>query len=100
MTCTESETVEVERLVPLDLWLAENRRTRSIWQAGSPHLRSPDQMPRWLRRHERRLTERGAVMRLGAAWRIIEPTFRPVLFEILGEEREHALPQRTSSSGN
>lgn len=41
-------------------------------------------------RHEVRLTERGAVMRLGTAWRIVEPTFHPVLFEILGEERECA----------
>jgi hypothetical protein len=90
MTCTESGAVEVERFVPLDLWLAENRRARSIWQTGSPGLRSPDQMPRWLRRHEKRLTERGAVMRIGKAWRIVEPTFRPVLLEILGEERERA----------
>ncbi|WP_157129893.1 hypothetical protein [Burkholderia pseudomallei] len=45
-------------------------------------------MGKWLRRHEARLMERRAVLRLGKAWRIVEPGFRPVLFEILGEERE------------
>jgi len=47
-------------------------------------------MGKWLKRHEARLTQRGAVMRLGNAWRIIEPHFRPVMIEILTEEREHA----------
>ena len=45
-------------------------------------------MNKWLRRHEERLTARGAVLRLGKAWRIIEPAFRPALFEILTEERD------------
>jgi hypothetical protein len=88
VTCTESEVVEVERLVPLETWLHENARARSIWRFGSPRLTGPADMGKWLRRHEARLTERGAVMRLGTAWRIVEPAFCPVLFEILGEERE------------
>jgi hypothetical protein len=83
-------TGEIERLVPLDRWIWENYRTRSIWQSGSPHLREPAGMGRWLRRHEIRLTDSGAVLRLGNAWRLIEPTFKTVLFEILAEERERA----------
>jgi hypothetical protein len=47
-------------------------------------------MAKWLKRHETRLTQRGAVMRLGNAWRIIEPHFRLVMLEILAEEREQA----------
>jgi hypothetical protein len=86
----KNDEIEIQRLVPLDTWLHENARMRSIWRFGSPRLTSPADMGKWLRRHEARLTERGAVMRLGAAWRIVEPTFRPVLFEILGEERERA----------
>jgi hypothetical protein len=82
--------VEIERLVPLETWLHENRRMRSIWRFGSPRLTGPDNMARWLKRHEKRLTERGAVMRLGNAWRIVEPAFRPAMFEILGEERDAA----------
>lgn len=88
VTCIESGVAEVERLVPLETWLHENARMRSIWRFGSPRLTGPADMGKWLRRHEARLTERGAVMRLGTAWRIVEPTFHPVLFEILGEERE------------
>jgi len=80
--------VELQRLVPLALWAHENARVRSIWRFGSPHLTGPEDMNKWLRRHEARLTERGAVMRIGTAWRIVEPEFRPVLFEILAEERE------------
>ena len=87
---TTTETADVERLVPLDTWLHENARMRSIWRFGSPRLTGPADMGKWLRRHEAKLTARGAVMRLGTAWRIVEPMFRPVLFEILGEEREHA----------
>ncbi|CAG4891443.1 hypothetical protein [Paraburkholderia gardini] len=95
MTCTESEVVEVERLVPLETWLHENARARSIWRFGSPRLTGPAEMGKWLRRNEARLTERGAVMRLGSAWRIIEPTFLPVLFEILSEECERATKTRS-----
>lgn len=90
MTSTEFEVSEVERLVPLETWLHENARARSIWRFGSPRLTGPADMGKWLRRHEARLTERGAVMRLGTAWRIVEPAFRLVLFEILGEERDRA----------
>lgn len=85
-----SNDAEMQRLVPLETWLYENARTRSIWRFGSPRLTGPDDMAKWLRRHETRLTDRGAVMRLGKAWRIVEPAFRPVLFEILGEERDSA----------
>ena len=92
VTCTESTADEIERLVPLETWLHENARMRAIWRSGSPRLTGPADMGKWLRRHEARLTEHGAVMRLGNAWRIIEPTFRPVLFEILDEERERATP--------
>jgi hypothetical protein len=81
---------EAERLVPLDTWSHENARNRSIWQHGSPHLTEPEGMGKWLKRHEARLTERGAVIRLGNAWRVIEPAFKPVMFEILGEERDKA----------
>ncbi|MFM0363701.1 hypothetical protein [Paraburkholderia sediminicola] len=86
--------VEAERLLPLETWLHENARARSIWRSGSPRLTCPADMGKWLRRHEARLTQRGAVLRLGNAWRIVEPTFRPVLFEILGEERERASKTR------
>jgi hypothetical protein len=88
--------VAIERMLTLELWLHENRRMRSIWRFGSPRLTGPDNMARWLKRHEKRLTERGAVMRLGNAWRIIEPAFRPVLFEILTEERDAAAHKRDS----
>lgn len=96
MTCNESGVAEVERLVPLETWLHENARMRSIWRFGSPRLTSPADMGKWLRRHEARLTERGAVMRLGTAWRLVEPPFRPVLLEILAEERE----QKARKTGN
>jgi hypothetical protein len=88
----ETPTVdrEADRLVPVATWAHENTRNRSIWRHGSPHLTSPDDMGKWLRRHEARLTERGAVMRIGNAWRIVEPAFKPVMFEILGEERDRA----------
>lgn len=83
-----SEAADMERLVPLETWLHENARARSIWRSGSPRLTCPADMGKWLRRHETRLTERGAVMRLGNAWRIVEPGFRAALLEILSEERE------------
>jgi hypothetical protein len=89
-----SDEIEIQRLVPLDTWLHENARARSVWRSGSPRLTSPADMGKWLRRHEARLTERGAVMRLGKAWRIIEPAFRPVLLGILAEEREQAQRER------
>lgn len=79
---------EPERLVPLETWLHENARVRSIWRSGSPRLTCPADMGKWLRRHEARLTECGAVLRLGKAWRIVEPAFRSVLFEILAGERK------------
>jgi hypothetical protein len=80
-------SVQIERLVPLETWIHENAGARSIWRFGSPRLTGPADMGKWLRRHEVRLTERGAVMRLGKAWRIIEPAFRPAMFAILSEER-------------
>jgi hypothetical protein len=76
-----------DRLVPLELWLYENARKRSIWWFGSPRLTCPQDMGRWLRRHEAHLTRRGAVERKGNAWRLIEPTFTKVMFEVLLEER-------------
>lgn len=85
-----TDGTELQRLVPLDTWLHENARMRSIWRFGSPHLTRPEDMGKWLRRHEKRLTGCGAVLRLGNAWRIVEPAFHPVLFEILGEERDRA----------
>lgn len=95
MTIDAGETLgDVERLVPLETWLHENARMRSIWRFGSPRLTGPADMPKWLKRHEKRLAEAGAVMRLGKAWRIVEPAFRPAMFEILAEERERA-QQRT-----
>jgi hypothetical protein len=81
---------KLDRLVPLDLWLYEHARKRSIWLFGSPRLRSPQDMGRWLRRHEAQLTRRGAVERKGNAWRLIEPTFTKVMFEVLLDERNRA----------
>lgn len=83
-----STPLSIERLVPLETWLAENSRNRSIWQFGSPYLSDPDNMGKWLKRHEKTLTEQGAVLRLGKAWRIVEPRFQPVMFSILSVERE------------
>jgi hypothetical protein len=79
-----------DRLVPLDLWLYENARKRSIWWFGSPRLTRPQDMGRWLRRHEAQLTRRGAVERKGNAWRLIEPIFTKVMFEVLLDERNRA----------
>lgn len=90
--------VEPERLVPLNTWVHENARNRSIWKHGSPHLTEPEGMGKWLKRHEARLIERGAVMRLGKAWRIVEPAFKPFLFEILTEERNRA--SKRKAGGN
>jgi hypothetical protein len=80
----------LDRLVPLDTWVHENARNRSIWLHGSPHLTEPAGLGKWLKRHEAKLTQRGAVMRIGTAWRIIEPVFKLAMFEILTEERERA----------
>ncbi|MFL9952801.1 hypothetical protein PQR65_05240 [Paraburkholderia nemoris] len=91
---THLPEVAIERMLTLELWLHENRRMRSIWRFGSPHLTGPDNMARWLKRHEKRLAERGAVLRLGNAWRIIEPVFQPAMFEILGEERDAAMRRK------
>jgi hypothetical protein len=91
VTCPNAvDTDKAERLVPLELWLYENARKRSIWWFGSPRLTRPQDMGRWLRRHEARLTQRGAVERKGNAWRLIEPQFTKTLFEILLEERNRA----------
>jgi hypothetical protein len=90
---SDSEPIDadgVQRWVPLNLWLAENARKNSIWRYGSPRLSGPENMSRWLKRHEVRLTQRGAVMRLGNAWRLIQPGFESAMFEILKEERERA----------
>lgn len=94
MKTTNAMAAATERLVPLETWLYENARIRSIWRFGSPRLTCPADMGKWLRRHEARLTERSAVLRLGKAWRIVEPGFRAVLFEILTEERERAARDR------
>lgn len=83
-----------ERLVPVELWIEENIGMASIWRSGSPRLTGPENLRSWLRRHEMRLTERRAVIRIRNAWRIIEPTFRPVMLEILGEERDAAARKR------
>lgn len=96
MTCTESNVVEPERLVPLETWLHENAHVRAIWRSGSPRLTCPADMGKWLRRHETQLSERGAVLRLGKAWRIVEPAFRSALFEILAGERKAEVSHETS----
>jgi hypothetical protein len=80
----------VERLVSVDLWVFENRRAHSVWCSGSPKLRCADDFTKWIRRHEARLTERGAMLRLGNARRLVEPAFRPLLLAILAEERDAA----------
>ena len=79
-----------ERLVPLSTWVHEKTSIRAISRSGGPHLIGPDDMGKWLKRHEARLIERGTGLRLGNAWRIVEPGFRSVSFEILAEEREQA----------
>lgn len=84
----------IRRLVPLALWLHENRSAWSIWRAGSPNLYRPEDMPRWLRRHEARLTEAGAVLRHGNAWRLVEPGFSEALRGILAEERDASRRKR------
>lgn len=81
---------EPQRLVPLDTWTHENARNLSIWWHGSPHLTGPDGMGKWLKRHEAALTERGDLLRIGIAWRIIEPTFKPIMFTLLTGERDKA----------
>lgn len=87
---TDMQDQELDRLVPLENWINENAHHRSIWQHGSPHLIEPAGMGKWLKRHEARLTDQGALIRLGKAWRIVEPAFKPAMFEILTEEREQA----------
>jgi len=79
--------VKPERLVPLDTWVDENARKLSIWKHGSPFLIAPQGMGKWVKRHEAGLAKRVAVIRVGNAWRIVEPAFKPVLIEILTEER-------------
>lgn len=73
----DGNTHSVLRLVPLDTWIYENRHVlrawRSTWYAAGKHsVSGPDNVPRWLRRHEKRLTAAGVVMRIGKAWRLIE----------------------------
>ena len=87
---TDPQHQELDRLVPLENWIYENAHHRSIWQHGSPHLTDPSGMGKWLKRHEDRLSAIGALIRLGKAWRIVEPAFKPAMFEILTEEREKA----------
>lgn len=87
----------VERLVPLETWVHENRRNLSIWMHGSPHLTSPAGMGKWLKRNESRLTQCGVVVRLGTAWRIVEPAFKQVMFSILTEERDKSLRRRSKT---
>lgn len=89
-----AEDGTIRRLVPLALWLHEHRGAGSIWRAGSPNLHGPDDMPKWLRRHEARLTKTGALMRQGRAWRLIEPAFTNELRALLVEEREAAHRKR------
>ncbi|CAN0624346.1 protein of unknown function [Burkholderia multivorans] len=97
MTVTDDTmTAPPERLVPVALWVHENRRIRAFWLSGSPNLTHPDGLQRWLRRHEERLTASGAVMRLGNAWRLVEPACRPVMFEILAEESARAAKRKRS----
>lgn len=83
--CDSPWRAPLQRLVPLETWVYENANVRAIWWT-SPRLTSPADMGRWLRRHEQRLTSRGALLRMGRAWRIVEPVFRTELFAILGEE--------------
>ncbi len=80
----------IRRLVPLATWLHLNRHVMRVWTMRSPNMIGPESLPRWLRRHEARLTEAGAVMRQGNAWRLIESEFSEAMRGILAEERERA----------
>ena len=86
MTGSHEIAAEAERLVSAATWAHENSSVRAIWRSGSPHLSGPANLGKWLRRHEARRTESGAVLRLGNAWRIVEPAFTPVLLEIPAKE--------------
>jgi len=86
---------DVQRLVPLDTWMFENRDLLLMWRgawyrAGSHSVSGPDNVPRWIKRHEKRLTEAGAVMRKGNAWRLVEPGCTEALRGILAEECDRA----------
>lgn len=87
----DGNTQSISRLVPLDTWIYENRhmlrKWLSVWYAAGTHsVSGPNNVPRWLRRREKRLTEAGAVMRVGKAWRLIEPGCTEALRAILDEE--------------
>lgn len=93
----------VQRLIPLETWIFENRYMLRAWRgvwfgAGTHNVSGPDNVPRWIRRHEKRLTEAGAVMRKGNAWRLIEPGITEALRAILTEECEHSM-RKTSRKG-
>jgi hypothetical protein len=80
----------IRRLVPLATWQYQNRHVMRVWTMRSPNMSGPESLLRWLGRHEARLTEGSAVMRLGNAWRLIEPGFSEVMRSILAEERARA----------
>lgn len=87
--------IEIHRLVPIETWIHENRYMLRAWRgvwfgAGTDNVSGPDNVPRWVRRHEKRLTEAGAVARQGNAWRLIEPGCTEALRAILTEECERA----------
>lgn len=95
MTLDKGKPGTVQRLIPLDTWIYENRYVLSAWlgvwyRSGRHSVSGPDNVPRWIRRHEKRLTEAGAVMRKGNAWRLIEPGCTEALRAILTEECERA----------
>ena len=52
MESTSALDAVTERLVPLDTWLYENARARSVWRSGSPRVTGPDGMAKWLKRHD------------------------------------------------
>lgn len=76
-----------DRLVPLETWLHENARNRSIWGHCSPRLTAPSDMGKWLKRHEKP-DKVQSCLRIGMARRIVEPAFKPAMFDIRTEERE------------
>lgn len=92
-TADNAPPPQVQRWVPLETWIHENRLMLLAWRkvwfgAGTHSVSGPDNVPRWIRRHEKRLTDAGAVMRKGNAWRLIEPGCTDALRTILTEECE------------
>ena len=76
-------TTNTQRLLVPALWLHENRDI-----ARTYCFRTVSRFTEWLRGYEIELEERGAVTRVGRAWRIVDPDGRPVIADMLRRQRE------------